>query len=472
MAWVALRAAAGWQRAKGALRRAAAAFRHRRRRGGGGGASGRPEAQGLLGGRGAHDYEAVAEGEDNGERTGDSEDEEREVDEARSVMTPDPVQGSAIVAGGLALLRSGSLDALTPSAAPSAIGGIPTAEEAAAAAAAAAPPPKPSYSGGLLPSLFRRTSAKGNDAALGPAAGAHHAVTLPSSAQHLPVPQAMVLSWENITVRVRLPRGRMRYVLQSVSGISGPQQVQPAAAATGASSPPPPPGASASAAQQQQQQQDGSNRSTSSVANSSTGAKQHTAFAGWPGFNAPSAEQPAAGGTGTGTAADGAIEWGDPGSEARSGTVQPLSMAPPNPRHVPYGAAGDGGSARGGFLSRLGLAGSPSGVVKGRWGFGGGAVAADSGAARQGSVDGHLAAAARGVSRCCLFAIVGPSGAGALQYPVTVAAWGVYRTGLCHVRVSTKQRGARVWFMQFCRGSAFCPTYAAGSPCRPQARPR
>ncbi|EFJ49894.1 hypothetical protein VOLCADRAFT_104135 [Volvox carteri f. nagariensis] len=253
----------------------------------------------------------------------------------------------------------------------------------------------------------------------------------------------MVLSWENVSVRVPLGRGRVRYILQSVSGISGP--APPPLSRSGANAQAKLGGGSAdgdgsSAGTTMQREPTAASLSPASSMGQGNGTPHQprgsasapailTAAAapvstvvhvvGWPGVSAPpSAVTQAAGGTNGG---EYAAAFAQPGGDssvfaaAPASAVQPLFMAPPH-------NDGDGGS--GGFLSRWGL--GPKTLS--RFGFRRRAAAGIGGGAGFGAVGFddrmHLdpATAALGGSggggslagpgRCCLFAIVGPSGAG------------------------------------------------------------
>ncbi|GFR46198.1 hypothetical protein Agub_g7729, partial [Astrephomene gubernaculifera] len=209
----------------------------------------------------------------------------------------------------------------------------------------------------------------------------------------------LVLSWENISVRVPLGRGRVRYVLQSVSGISGPAAAAATAAAavspSAASGGSPYSGDKGSAATQAAVRSYGSGGSGGGIGPEPAAAGATTGstvvhLAGWPGMSA------AGGGGGVGS----------------SSAVQPLSMAPAG------SGAGVGSAGVGGIFARLGLT-SPSKWRRRRSSSSGGVVVSGGGG---GGAHGDAATAALGGEgaggggggggRCCLFAILGPSGAG------------------------------------------------------------
>ncbi|GIL42172.1 hypothetical protein Vafri_236 [Volvox africanus] len=253
VAWVLLRAGMVWDVVAAAVRRATngvnVGILRLLRRGQGSAVAGRAgESTAVIGatasaggGGAAYSSEPLLAMEH------DSDNEEREVDEARSVFT-----------------RSESIGSMLLPMPPAAVQG-----RAATVAAATAPslppqavvPPSPSPSQ-LPPGLSPRTASSiatgaeagrgggggggGFGASLGTWLNQQVAAPAPSPIRHgtavvaVPVPVegcempgagddggGMVLSWENISVRIRLGRGRVRYVLQSVSGISGPAPPPP-----------------------------------------------------------------------------------------------------------------------------------------------------------------------------------------------------------------------------------------------------
>lgn len=233
----------------------------------------------------------------------------------------------------------------------------------------------------------------------------------------------MVISWENLSVRVRLGRGRVRYILQSVSGISGPAPALPSKHARQSGKV----GELFASEAQQPSVSESPAPCAAGIAGVSPSARAAPTSAlgstvvhvGWPGVSPSSATAASVGQLGGSdvhgrTFVDCGAFFDDKTDAATapgvvSGTaVQPLSMAPPTAITEPP----PGGLRSLWGLSPLSRFGFRHGSV-GSVGAGNGTHLGDAETAVLQTGTGNSGGAAWPSSRCCLFAIVGPSGAGA-----------------------------------------------------------